>query len=342
MSKGGGTYEVGIVSWPPLWQYWPAYLALARTEKRFSADGLSFRFLPTVGQTTDEKLRADFFARIHAEPSKPFLALCEPRETLAPLHPSGPADDSGVLGRRTIIQRLPLIWRQPHWVLSNGQTPAAAGALTPEGPGKLWRYPQATTSGDFVAHAIGRLVMFESFDGVLCDLTEDLVTERDLVRRGLGPADMVVTFTPWHLILRQDRGPRAAEDDWATEHRLDATMLPGPSRDVTALQVPDQGNDLFVRYLAAQIKSVIAELGATQGEAQLIEAFFADETNFETVQAFLKRSGHSPVWLDRAFLSPALAEYVRLGCYFPYRTIDSAISAENAWGIFSTASVGRP
>jgi hypothetical protein len=322
------SFGVKIVSWPPLWPYWPAYLALARTQKPVGSDKLTFHFELLDGAVTDERLRATFFKCVTDHPRIPTIALCEPREAEIP--GASPSDRPHRAGR--LIQRLPLIWRQPHWVFSredHGLAPTDATRRP-----YLWRFPADTTSGDFVAQSQQRLMLFRGLqDHAPMDLTGDLARERAVVGEELGPHDRVVTFTPWHRIL--ETNPRKAgmvsndASAWRGRYRLADVLLPGPARDVTALQVPDDDRLEFVERLAAHIKGVIDELSRTQGEPELIRAFFDEDQNFDKVRNFLAGAGcPEPAWLDRDFLEPALGEYVRLGCYFPYRTIDSAISAE--------------
>lgn len=303
--------DVAVVTWPPLWQYWPAYLAMARTEDRYHKERLRFVFDTVAPPVTDEALRMRLQSKIEdpSIPDRQVIALCEPQD----LEPDGQPGGAGV------IQRLPLIWRQPHWVLRR----QSLGASTATGAaGRLWRFPAETTSGDYVSRMLQRLVMFRGSSAELKDLSEDLAKEQEVVA-GLEVGDRVVTFTPWHRIL----SPVGAAED-AVGSSLEFDLLPGPSLDVTAVQVPDGGCGFFVDYLARQIKTVLNDLTDTQGEPDLIDGYFSQNDNFERVIRFLDGWGDRPFWLTRRFLGPALAEYIQLGCYFPYRTIDSAISAE--------------
>jgi hypothetical protein len=291
--------KVQLISWPPLWPYWPAYLALARTEQRFQNEKLRFAFAERPSHLTDEILRAEFYEAVNKDPTSA-IALCEPGSPVR-----------GEDARQSFARRFPVICRQPHWVLSRATPERSASRRDGRQRGRLWSFPSRTTSGDFVAGVRARLQILRPFANH-GDLSSDLGAERDLLAT-LGPHDAVVTFTPWHQI----------DEDLP----LRAVLLPGPSRDVTALQIPDSPLNYYSDFLATQIREILEEISQTQGDDDLMLEFL--DRNFDLVADFIGRNSTTkPIWLDRDFLRSALSEYCRLGCYFPYRTIESAVAAE--------------
>ncbi len=291
--------NVQLISWPPLWPYWPAYLALAKTEQRFQNEKLRFTFSDRPSLLTDETLRGEFYRAVNKDPTSA-IALCEP---------GSPVRGEDV--QRTFARRFPVICRQPHWVLSRStpERPASQGGNRPLG--RLWSFPSRTTSGDFVEGVRARLQILRPFAD-RGNLSSDLGAERDLLST-LEPHDAVVTFTPWHQI------------DGTIPLR--AVLLPGPSRDVTALQISDSPLNYYSDFLATQIREILEEISQTQGDDDLMSGLL--DRNFDLVADFIGRTSKSkPFWLERDFLCSALSEYCRLGCYFPYRTIESAVAAE--------------
>jgi hypothetical protein len=102
---------------------------------------------------------------------------------------------------------------------------------------------------------------------------------------------------------------------------------------VTAIHVPDDelypdGGQTLTDCIGRHLRTVLDELTATQGDRKRLAAFLRQDDNAELVRALLRAPGEPPFWLAEDFLVIALSEYVKLGCYFPYRALDSAISAE--------------
>jgi hypothetical protein len=312
---------VEIITWPPLWQYWPMYLALARTEEQFKNSGFRFKLtMCTESPVTDEAIRKDFFTR--ARLRHPVMALCGPRDNEIPPE-ANPTDlTNGGQEKSSVIRRLPIIGRQPHWILWRG-----AGVPIPKTSPEVWMYPEKTTSGDYVRTVIQTLPLFQIAAGgaekvkvkerlLPPTLDDEAICVRDLGETG----SYVVSFTPWHML----------SDSQTTS--LQSVLLPGPSLDVTALQIPDiealpwLGGRPVVDHVGKHLKNVLSELSNTHGDKQLVAEFLPD--NIKMVGQFLARDAAAPSWLDTEFLSVVLGEYVRLGCYFPYAALNSAISAE--------------
>jgi hypothetical protein len=300
--------NITVLTWPPLWQYWPAYLAMARTEEELGCVRFQLRTDAGEGRPiTDATLRAAFFESVSKAPT---IALCEPRETMIPIERAGES------ARRVIVRRLPLMWRLPHWIIGKEPQLRLDGSAPQEE--SLWAYPRGTTSGDFVLGVVLPLLAPSSF--TLRELPSDFQAERERVREHFGGNDIFATLTPWHLL---------GDIDVKLAH---SASLPGPSREITAIQIPDI-EDIYttpkgslVDSLGAQLRCVIDELTATQGYGKLISQFV--EANWAQVNGYLLRQNLSPSWLKKELLTPMLAEYVRLGCYFPYKPMESAISAE--------------
>lgn len=301
---------IEVVTWPPLWVYWPAYLALARTAKELESAGTTFKLDPLSENVTDEAIRTEFDRRRKA--GKRVIALCEPRsEKYTPTAPLDPTPER-------IVRRLPVLWRQPHWVLKKNTS------ANPSPEGFIWAYPEDTTSGNFVMEVAPHLSALSDYKRGIKDLSSNLHEERDQVI-GLDAEDCVVSFTPWHAVLSANKtvGP---ED-------LTHELLSGPTRDVTAIHVPDDelhpdGDQTLTDCIGRHLRTVLDELTATQGDRKRLATFVRQDDNVELVRALLHGPGDPPFWLAEDFLVIALSEYVKLGCYFPYRALDSAISAE--------------
>ncbi len=304
--------EIRVLTWPPLWQYWPAYLAMARAMEELP--GLRFNLELPPGETiTDVSIRRAFLNE--AEKGHLVMALCEPYELDIP-------------GRDTMIRRLPVLSRQPLWVVGRthffvgpdsyvARNSGERGAGPPSEPAQVWTYPEGTTSGNFARSMIRRLsYLAASRDIEERDLNTRLSEERARAAT-LGEDEFLATFTPWHRILESSE--------------LNGDMLFGPSSEITALQFPDVQISIWEKLVpdvvAAHLVGVLNELAQTQGVDVWLNQYVND--NWHSVQQFLKRSPSLPsLSLDERETAIALREYTLLGCYFPYRAMNSAMTVE--------------
>jgi hypothetical protein len=288
---------------------------MARTEQQLASLRVKFRLRVPAGPVTDTSIRAAFFEQVAR--GRKVLALCEPRETEITFHPGG---RRSARPETTIIRRLPLLWRIPHWVMAKELPPLtqedSAFFEEPERKRRtLWTYPMATTSGNFIRGIV--LPMLGPQPWVLEELPIDFGEEGAKIHERLQHDDVFATFTPWHSTPLIER-----------LHLPPAYMFTGPSRDVTAIQTPDMPETTgIVDALAAQLRSVLSELSDSQGQLDRVARLVLE--NWPTLEAYLRRQGDLlPGWMEADMLSSFLTEYVRLGCYFPYRSMDSAISPE--------------
>lgn len=310
--------EITVLTWPPLWLYWPAYLAMARAEKELP--GLNFRLkLPSERAVTDVAIRRAFFTTVETNPH--VMALCEPYELEIPHEVGRPS---------VMIRRLPVLSRQPLWMV--GKTHFFVGPdsylkrnSTDQNPdtremeAQVWAYPEGTTSGNFARRMIGRLKNPGGFSRPIRerDLEAGLSKER-AIAAGLGDNEFLATFTPWHSILKGSQ--------------LSGDMLFGPSSEITAVQFADlpirfRGN-VVQDILAAHLVGVLNELIDTQGVDEWLYRHV--HSNWRSVQEFMSRSPGF-AWLEalhESEVSIALREYTLLGCYFPYRAMNSAMTVE--------------
>ncbi|MCX6585805.1 MAG: hypothetical protein NTX13_04395 [Acidobacteria bacterium] len=311
---------IWVITWPTLWLHWPVYLALARTERQFN-NTVKFQLEPRSEEVvTDELIRNEFYAR--AEKGHAVLALCEPGpQRSLQIYPE--SENYGSLRRDHImVRRLPVVWRQPHWLLWRGDTSSPP-------PGKrVWAYPIKTTSGDFVRTIFQSLPLLKSSRPNFHPLDQAMNEQRDRVESLLPESDVVATFTPWHEFLNVEYRQLAQKDRKAKRVRW--WTLPGPSRDVTALLVPDvtadwtrKGGSSVIDAISRHLKNVLNELSDTHADHDLMTDFLSN--NVSSVTSFLNESDE---WLSVEFLRSVLCIYVRHGCYFPYRNVDSAISSE--------------
>jgi hypothetical protein len=315
------TSTITVVTWPTLWLYWPVYLALARTERQFNY-GIRFVLEPCRDDiVTDERIRNVFYQR--AQKNEAVIALCEP----GPEHNLEITYSDPYRRVQVMVRRLPVVWRQPHWLLWRGPS------NNPPVGGTVWTYPIKTTSGDFVRtifHTLPSLHDRSRFES----LAQDMDEQRDRVDSLRPEKQLVASFTPWHLYLNARHDGLNREG--AMEKLLRSRALPGPSREVTALLIPDInaipdlkaywnkiGGRSVIDAISRHLKNVLNELVETQADDELMSNFLAE--NCDLVNSFLNTEAW---WLNGEFLRQVMCEYVRLGCYFPYRSIDSAISSE--------------
>jgi hypothetical protein len=324
---------IKIVTWPVLWMYWPIYLALARTQKQFDST-IKFQLdEASESNVTDQSIREQFYAA--AGRQEAVIALCEPWEAYIPDRWLNTTNKQLNRGKTTVlrpksirIRRVPAIWRLPHWLLYSGTSGPMVPSLSDTKQSvTIWTYPEKTTSGEFIRTAVRGLPMFRGFKINFKMLSQDVIEEGSHVQSIASGDDVVATFTPWQVA------------SGVSSLHLVSRPLPGPSRGVTALLLPDLdsewitiGSQTIADYIARHLKIVFSELSDTHGDAFLIDEFFNRNNNFDLTRKFLHFSRASaaadPRWLTPSFLGPLLGEYIRLGCYFPYRTLDAAITAE--------------
>jgi hypothetical protein len=327
MKKG---LNITIVSWPPLWIYWPMYVALAKAAKSIS--NVRFRLEVPEGIVTDDVIRRSFFRKLSDRKNKShadhdlFFALCEPGE-------ARPSD--GIK-----IRKMPLLWRQPHWLIANRDS--VVGLMTddrksytesvkllqlpfeefPENS-VVWCYPMNTTSGDFARTVFRGLpalrkknVIFKDLDSK--DEIETLLTNArdDRASSGAGERTFLFSFTPYHQQVRSDRVIAIAE-------------FAGPSRDITALLMPDEttssnrsSTDELYQIISLHLKQILGSLADTQGNYGEIEQYL--KTLHRSIDMIIEGKDFPNLYDLAGYMS----EYVKHGCYFPYRIIDAAIGTE--------------
>jgi hypothetical protein len=298
--RGGKT--VKLVTWQPLWFYWPAYLAFARSLKSPKFENLELEF--SLEEKTDERIRRAYYGLVNQ--SHQALAICEPSEFTLPRDPAEEAISS-----EQVVRRVPIVWRLPHWLYWCGDDSEIE---------TISALPENTTSGDYVRRVVqalprfkGRVRRFHDIDGSLAQDRESLAR---LVQSPNGHC--VASYTPWHAI------------EGLPEASLHCLALPGPKKEVTSLlYVGDEGDLMphFADTFCGELKLILLEMADTHGDRGLMEEFI--ERNVADVDRLLDRAGlvASTGWTPE-FLPAALAEYVVMGCYFPYAPIDAAMSAE--------------
>lgn len=286
--------SVPLFTWTPLWLYWPAYLALARCNipNEYLTAQLSFR----TGMPTDEVIRSEYYVAVKDKLDA--LAICEPMELNHPTNNS-------------LIHRIPIAWRLPQWLYWKGE------AVTLELIKTVHTLPENSTSGDYVRQVVQLLPAFK--DRRLTFISTNGTIESDkaalaLVEAGDGVG--LASFTPWHQV----------EDLSAKDIRF--ISLPGPRREVTSLLYIDDKNGNMARLaqrFCTELKIVLTEMAETHGDRQLMQQFVSANNSF--VNTFITEAGKIGVD-DVKLLAAALAEYVIMGCYFPYSSIDAAMSVE--------------
>ena len=187
--------------------------------------------------------------------------------------------------------RIPLLWRMPHWKIRPCNTDSDIETVL--------CYKDRTTSGVYVR---------DQFPG---KTYRDLNVDKSLAEQLNHPNTIAASFTPYQRI---EKG-LCADDKY----------LPGPDRDVTALLVPTgrQNGTRIADTILENTKRVLHQLTATNGlEAkvrQLVEGY-QDRINPLYPQTSFPGGSYN--------LAELLAEYVRQGCYFPYRVVSSALLGE--------------
>ncbi len=311
---------IRVITWPTLWLHWPVYLALVRTERQFN-NKVKFQLESLNAEIlTDDLIRNEFYSR--AEKGDAVLALCEPGPERT-LIIDRAMDGGGTLRRDPVmIRRLPVVWRQPHWLLWRGNS------RTPPVGHKVWAYPAKTTSGDFVRTIFQSLPLLRSNQAYFHALAQEMDEQLQRVETLAPESDVVASFTPWHEFLNDSSKEGG-------NHEIRGWTLPGPSRDVTSLLVPDitaewtrKGGVSVIEAVGRHLKNVLNELSDTHGDNDLMYQFLTD--NVPNVKLFLgqNESAAGVDYLGIDFLRSVLCIYVRHGCYFPYRSVDSAISSE--------------
>lgn len=253
------------------------YLAFALTEKE--RDGIQIELSSSDDTNTDSQIREEL--KKHLDRKEFALALCEP-------DPIGSERD-------TQYARIPLLWRQPHWMLrSRGLEPASRASI-------IFCYPEDTTSGNYV-RSLKSAGLLNS-DAVFKKMVDYQVGILD------DPRSAFVTFTPWHLVHSE----------------LEATdLFSGPDRDVTALIVPRHSYGTRIDAgrlkddISRNLKSILHALALTHGNEDKVANLVSKHSAF--IEPLLRPAAYH--------LPRSLAEYVRLGCYFPYGVVASALYGE--------------
>jgi hypothetical protein len=325
--------QITYISWQPLWTYWPIYLAMEKTERM--VNGLRFvRDMPSA--PSDEKIRKSLAKTVQRRErdggsSENFtMALCEPgRER----------DGSDRQLRGLKIRKLPLVWRQPHWVITHRKNiPELAEYRTdlsaklkfyempldtlPRGA-TIYCYPRKTTSGDYVRAYFQKIEMRSK--RVFKLRNANVHNERSVWSKEGN--NYLVSFTPWHQF----------------DQRLAAiSELPGAVRDISALLIPEQQighahiqvGQLYHK-LSTNLKQILASLDDTQGDPRYIKAYV--EKYHQRVCTFLKLDKEAMTpdqlevdmdWRDSNMMTKFLTEYIKRGCYFPYQVIEEAFGSE--------------
>lgn len=308
--------NITIVSWPPLWIYWPLYMALVKTQHLFHSKNrhLAFQFeIPEM--VTDQLIREAFYRKVKAGGDNLVMALCEPGETKSGRGQS----ELGVS-----VRKMPLLWRLPHWVITHRDSLPALKDFHDRGlkaldlpledlPEKLtiYCYPQDTTSGNYVR------TIYQSLPA----LRDKAVTFKDI----LPDKDRIAT-------LHMDQG--AYQISFTPWHQTDSTRyvaiaeLPGPHFDITALLIPEEWSaDQQVvaniyNVILLQLNHILISLADTQGDRGEIERYIRG--SFSEVIALFPTAKLPP----SASLAEFLSIYIKRGCYFPYLVFEKALQSE--------------
>jgi hypothetical protein len=172
-----------ILTWPPLWQYWPLYLGIAMYN-RGRPDDEQFMLATLQGDVTDSALSGIFYKEQQVH-----YAL-------------------GIFGRaqrdrRDLKENQILIHRQPHWIYYKVDHYGGSAKLN-----KIYCYNADSTSGAFSRRLINdsdfiNLVLIKTKHKDLMDHEKVPFTigrnELDCLRK-LTREDLLITFTPWHRL----------------------------------------------------------------------------------------------------------------------------------------------
>jgi hypothetical protein len=302
--SGSERETVTLVTWTPLWFYWPAYLALARCLDHEEFHKIDLEFCVT--EPTDRDIRNRFYDMVRNEYKA--LAICEPSEfTILGRVPE--AAGKSILHPEFLVRRIPIVWRLPHWLYwKDGGSPIETMATLPSN----------STSGDYIRRVVQALPAFKGTRVKFEDINGSLQHERKVLDDLAASGNYcLASYTPWHLVRPGDGLVRRA--------------LPGPKKEVTSLlYVGDQGGTVsrFSESFCNELKTILIEMADTHGDPELMARFI--DWNQKKVDAIFRLPGLDQTeshW-DPKELAPALAEYILLGCYFPYSSIEAAISAE--------------
>lgn len=308
--------NITIVSWPPLWIYWPLYMALVKTHHLFKSKNRNIVFRFEIPEpVTDQIIRERFYRNIKIGGDHLVMALCEPGDTKPGANPSEPGMN---------VRKMPLLWRLPHWVITHRDSlPELKDFYSHRvksidlplkdlpNPVTIYCFPQDTTSGDYVRTIRQSLPALRDKDVTF----KDILPGRDrLATLNLEEGAYQISFTPWHQV--------------DSERYVAISELPGPHFDITALLIPAEwSTDQQVmaniyNAILLQLNHILISLADTQGDRGEIERYI--KGSFKEVLDLFP-SHHLP---PPSNLAEFLSIYIKRGCYFPYLVFEKALQSE--------------
>lgn len=202
---------------------------------------------------------------------------------------------------------VPCMWRQPNWLLQRvpEESYQNYNASTP----RIFTLPGGTTSGDYAALMRAK----DKWDG---DIIDYLPGKTDSTLSKLQYNDKIFSFLPLHE-LKTDI-PLASIKEYL-----------GPTDCVTSFQILDEKFNHIVTPLMEELRKEFDSLFDMEGE---LESFYS--THLYPIADIKFPQQISKDYLDSLFqdskqIATCVSEYLRRGCYFPYRSFGSIAHSLN-------------